>query len=119
LAIKNFDYDGADKRLAQEMGRAASQYDQARADLAAHHGKMSEEETQLVAKLSRIEPYVDKAIRREGKLNRGSARAMLDYMRTHARLQRVRQAKRMAYGATDKPGAQPMGGAIGDKSSEL
>ena len=110
---KSFDYDAADERITQEMGRCAEQYDDARKDLAEQHGKMGDEEKRILADLAKIKPHVDGVMDGGHGLTRGKARACIDYLRLLQRLKRVRQAQRLAYGATVKPGEVKLGSAMG------
>ena len=104
-----------DTRLGQEMGKCAAQYDQARADLKAHHGKCQAQEAALLKQIDALRPSVEGLTEGTGPgLTKAVAKDCLKYMELLAQVQRVRQGARLAYGATVAPGEQRLGGAIGD-----
>lgn len=102
-----------DDRLTQEMARCHAQYDQARSDLASHSEKMEGEEKGLLAKAKALEPKVDAVLHGESGLDQAAARALMEYLQVLARLTKVRQAKRLAHGATVPPGEQALGKPLG------
>jgi hypothetical protein len=100
-----------DERLGQEMLRAASEYDAAKRDLAAHHQKMGAELESLVLQAAARKGAVDAVLKGEG-LTPERAKACMEYLQLMARIGRARQGSRLAYpGGADAPLGKPLGSA--------
>jgi hypothetical protein len=100
-----------DERLGQEMLRAASDYDAAKRDLAAHHEKMGKQLEALTRQARALKGEVDAVLAGEG-LTPARAKACMEYLKLLARIGRARQGSRLAYpGGADAPLGEPLGSA--------
>lgn len=114
-APKPISLEDLEGRLIQEQAQCCQEYDAARKDLALHHSRMKDEEAELLQTISTLRPKVERMVEGEASLTPETARQALQYLELHARLRRVRQARRMSYGATLPVGQKTMGQAIGDR----
>lgn len=102
-----------DRRLQYAQAEAAQDYDQGREELAAHHGKMDTQVAALRAKIARLDPVVEKFLHGDqSALDEPLAKKCLQYLELQAQLNDTLAARRMAFGATQPPGAVPPGAPL-------
>lgn len=114
----NTDFDGHIQRLQRHLdvaqGQAAESYAQHRQALGAHHGAMETRVTALQRKQGQAAGPVREFL--EGgqeALTPAVAQQCLEYLQHNADLYQALSARRLAFGATQPPGSQAMGEAVG------
>lgn len=84
-------------RIGQEMARCEQQHETAQKELREHHADMTAEEQRLTTTAGRLRRRLQPLFDDGGKLTPELAKVALAYLEVLARLQRVRQARRLAF----------------------
>jgi hypothetical protein len=107
--------DGLLARVDTELGRAAADYQGARGDLAAHHAQMETEAERAQGEADALRPALEAQVFGGQESDPAFAAQARRYQEQTSRAGAARLAARLAFGATQPPGAVPTGKPLGTR----